>query len=135
MVQPQYSPQEALDRIKLMMKYDTSKTLNENVESIQQPVNEIAPLIPLVGAGISWLAGVLGTSTAVAGAVGAGSLAGVGSWIYSVQGGGDAFIKTQTFFQIYVNIKSTIHHIKIQHLYNEFTKKNNRQNHYSETSG
>jgi hypothetical protein len=99
MVQPQYSPQEALDRIKLMMKYDTSKTLNENVESIQQPVNEIAPLIPLVGAGIAWLAKGLGVSAAVAGAAGAGSLAGIGTWIYSVQGGGDAFIKTQTFFQ------------------------------------
>jgi len=99
MVQPQYSPQEALDRIKLMMKYDTSKTLNENVESIQQPVNEIAPLIPLVGAGIAWLAKGLGVSAAVAGAAGAGSLAGIGTLIYSVQGGGDAFIKTQTFFQ------------------------------------
>jgi hypothetical protein len=34
MVQPQYSPQEALERVKLMMKYDTSKTLNENREII-----------------------------------------------------------------------------------------------------
>ena len=30
MKQPKYSPEEALDRIKLMMKYDLSKTLNEN---------------------------------------------------------------------------------------------------------
>jgi len=30
MVQPKYSPQEALQKIKLMMKYDSSKTLNEN---------------------------------------------------------------------------------------------------------
>lgn len=35
MVQPKYSPQDALERIKLMMKYDTSKTLNENLERIK----------------------------------------------------------------------------------------------------
>lgn len=80
MVQPQYSPQEALDRIKLMMKYDTSKTLNENVESI----NEIA----ILGFAIPWLW-----------AAGAAAAAGVGTWIYNVQGGGDAFSKTQTFLQ------------------------------------
>jgi hypothetical protein len=34
MVQPKYSPQEALERIKLMMNYDSSKTLNENKEVI-----------------------------------------------------------------------------------------------------
>lgn len=32
MIQPQYTPQEALERVKLMMKYDSSKTLNENRE-------------------------------------------------------------------------------------------------------
>jgi len=30
MIQPKYSPQEALEKIKLRMKYDLSKTLNEN---------------------------------------------------------------------------------------------------------
>jgi hypothetical protein len=34
MVQPNYNPQESLERVKLMMKYDTSKTLNENKEII-----------------------------------------------------------------------------------------------------
>ena len=34
MVQPQYSPQEALNKIKLMMNYDMSKTLNENKDII-----------------------------------------------------------------------------------------------------
>jgi len=34
MVHPKYSPEEALERVKLMMKYDTSKTLNENKEII-----------------------------------------------------------------------------------------------------
>jgi hypothetical protein len=34
MVQPKYSPQESLERVKLMMNYDASKTLNENKEII-----------------------------------------------------------------------------------------------------
>jgi uncharacterized membrane protein YgcG len=89
MVQPQYLPQEALDRIKLMMKYDTSKTLNENVETIKQPVNEVAPLvIPAITIAAPWLW-----------AAGATAAAAVGAWIYKVQGGGDAFSKTQTFLQ------------------------------------
>ena len=33
MVQPKYSPEEALQRVKLMMGYDTNKTLTENVKS------------------------------------------------------------------------------------------------------
>lgn len=33
MVQPKYTPQEALERVKLMMRYDMSKTLTENVDS------------------------------------------------------------------------------------------------------
>lgn len=88
MVQPQYSPQEALDRIKLMMKYDTSKTLNENVETINEALP--AALVPIV-AWISSAAGIGTLSTA--------GIAGIGTWIYNVQGGGDAFSKTQTFFQ------------------------------------
>jgi hypothetical protein len=40
MKQPIYSPQEALERVKLMMKYDMSKTLNENKESIKRPLKE-----------------------------------------------------------------------------------------------
>jgi len=81
MVQPKYSPEEALQRIKLMMEYDSSKTLTENKEKIQL-INEIAPLI--------WVAGA---------ALAAAPLATIGTWIYNVQGGGDAFIKTQSFFQ------------------------------------
>jgi hypothetical protein len=44
MVQPKYSPQEALEKMKLMMKYDSSKTLTENREPVRI-LNEIAPLI------------------------------------------------------------------------------------------
>jgi hypothetical protein len=58
MVQPQYNPQEALERVKLMMKYDTSKTLNENREIITEqdrtPEQDIALKIynATIGAGL-----------------------------------------------------------------------------------
>lgn len=81
MAQPKYTPQEALDRVKLMMKYDTSKTLTENKETVGL-INEVAPILWVVG-----------------GVLAAAPLATVGTWIYNVQGGGDAFVKTQTFFQ------------------------------------
>jgi len=34
MIQPKYDPKESLERIKLMMNYDSSKTLNENKKSV-----------------------------------------------------------------------------------------------------
>jgi hypothetical protein len=36
MVQPKYNPEEALQRIKLMMEYDSSKTLDENKKVISE---------------------------------------------------------------------------------------------------
>jgi len=39
MVQPKYSPEEALQRIKLMMEYNTSKTLDENIQMISEQTN------------------------------------------------------------------------------------------------
>jgi hypothetical protein len=47
MVQPKYSPEEALQRIKLMMEYDSSKTYTENKVIVENKIllNEIAPLI------------------------------------------------------------------------------------------
>jgi len=39
MLQQKYSPQEALDRVKLMMKYDSSKTLNENKKVIYEQIS------------------------------------------------------------------------------------------------
>jgi len=86
MKQPKYSPQEALERIKLMMEYDSSKTLDEN----KQTINEVAPLI----AAIPWL------TSAVASKIGIGALVtgGIGAWIYNTQGGGDSFTKTKLFF-------------------------------------
>jgi hypothetical protein len=83
MVQPKYSPQEALERIKLMMEYDMSKTLDENKETIKEPINEALPAL----LALPWLIGY-----------GATALVGIGTWIYNTQGGGDSFTKTQTFF-------------------------------------
>lgn len=40
MVQPKYSPKESLERIKLMMKYDSTKTLNENFERINEQTKD-----------------------------------------------------------------------------------------------
>lgn len=93
MKQPNYSPQEALERVKLMMGYDPKKTLTENKESItKQPVNEVFPIVAAVTALLPWFGTVTGALTTT-------GLAGLGTWIYNVQGGGDAFAKTQTFFQ------------------------------------
>lgn len=69
MVQPQYSPQEALDKIKLMMKYDTSKTLNENKEVVSEQY--VAPTVAagtagaLTGAGVAALNTTAGASVIV----------------------------------------------------------------------
>jgi hypothetical protein len=38
MVQPKYSPEEALERVKLMMKYDLSKTSTENKKVVSEQV-------------------------------------------------------------------------------------------------
>ena len=43
MIQPKYSPDEALERIKLMMNYDSSKTLNENKKIIFEEEETAAP--------------------------------------------------------------------------------------------
>ena len=88
MKQPEYSPLEALERIKLMMKYDMSKTLNENKETIKQPINEIAPLVIAGITIVPWIA-----------AASAAAVASIGTWIYNVQGGGDSFSKTKSFFE------------------------------------
>ena len=89
MVHPKYSPEEALERVKLMMKYDTSKTLNENKESNKQLIKEFVPVV---------IAGYTIAAPWVAGAT-AAAVTAVGTWIYNIQGGGDSFSKTQTFFQ------------------------------------
>jgi hypothetical protein len=68
MVQPKYSPEEALQRIKLMMEYDSSKTLDENKKIIsEQP----SPAELALGAG----------GAVTGGAIAAGGLGALGSSI------------------------------------------------------
>jgi hypothetical protein len=45
MKQPKYSPQEALERIKLMMNYDSSKTLNENKEVLSEQNSDVDTIV------------------------------------------------------------------------------------------
>ena len=52
MVQPKYSPEEALEKMKLMMKYDSSKTLNENREVIKEQLAAPTAASGLAGAGV-----------------------------------------------------------------------------------
>ncbi len=64
MVQPKYSPEEALERVKLMMKYDMSKTLNENKQTISEQYTAPAVASTAVGAGAGAAAVAASTSTA-----------------------------------------------------------------------
>jgi hypothetical protein len=82
MKQPEYSPLEALERIKLMMKYDMSKTLNENKEVISEQYAAPAVAGTVAGAGIGAAVGAaLPTSLAIGaagtGAVGTGAASGL----------------------------------------------------------
>ena len=69
MVQPKYSPEEALQRIKLMMEYDSSKTYTENKVIVENKelINEEP--FTLLGIGLAWWLGgaaVAGTGAALA---------------------------------------------------------------------
>lgn len=66
MVQPKYSPEEALERVKLMMKYDLSKTLNENKETVSEQY--VAPTVAAGATGAALGAGAVAASTSTAGA-------------------------------------------------------------------
>jgi hypothetical protein len=71
MIQPNYSPKEALEKMKLLMKYDTSKTLNENVEVIKEQ-NSVGKTAVATGVGV-------GTGVAYGAAASAGALGGLGT--------------------------------------------------------
>jgi hypothetical protein len=109
MKQPEYSPLEALERIKLMMKYDMSKTLNENKEVISElDINPSGAATTAIGAGAGYLAGAgfaaaattgagLGTlipiplvGTAIGALVGLG-LAAFGAWVTDPEHGKEDF--------------------------------------------
>jgi hypothetical protein len=67
-------------------------------EHIVSALNELKDACPLNAAFIAvlpWLTAAVATKIGI----GAGVATGVGTWIYNVQGGGDSFSKTQTFFQ------------------------------------
>jgi hypothetical protein len=72
MVQPKYSPAEALERIKLMMEYDMSKTLNENKEIIFEQPSPGAVAATTAGAAIG--AGLSGGITSAGGIASTGTL-------------------------------------------------------------
>jgi hypothetical protein len=74
MVQPKYSPEEALERVKLMMKYDTSKTLNENKETISEQLAAPAVAGAVTGAGLGATAAATGL---VSGTLTGGGMAGL----------------------------------------------------------
>jgi hypothetical protein len=68
MVQPKYSPEEALQRIKLMMEYDSSKTYTENkviVENKKPLKEEFITAAGLTAAGY-WLIAAIGAGTTLA---------------------------------------------------------------------
>lgn len=51
MIRPNYNPKESLEKMKLLMSYDSSKTLKENEEEILKPtLNELGPTWAAVGA-------------------------------------------------------------------------------------
>ena len=80
MVQPKYSPEEALEKMKLMMKYDSSKTLNENRQIISEQLEAPAVASAAAGAGAGALYGsslVGASSSLAAGAAGATSAGGL----------------------------------------------------------
>jgi hypothetical protein len=57
MVHPKYSPEEALQRVKLMMGYDTKKTLTENVKSTSTNLSEQTNIFKDIAAGATVGAG------------------------------------------------------------------------------
>jgi hypothetical protein len=79
MVQPKYSPEEALEKMKLMMKYDSSKTLNENRQIISEQPSPVAVGAVTGGAltGGALAGGAAAASAAATAAGGAGTLAGL----------------------------------------------------------
>jgi len=111
MIQPKYNPQEALERVKLLMKYDSSKTLTENKQQINEflggPIARSVLSNPAARSGLvrafktvaKWVAGsaILAPAT----------LTGVVYWINHSLQGNDSFQKTKDFFNgCKTNIKS-----------------------------
>ena len=103
MIQPKYSPEEALQRAKLMMGYDTKKTLKENKETIFEQINPTQATLGTIGAGTGFVAGTslaagaaAGTAvfpivgTAIGALVGVG-LGALGYWMDNADKGKESF--------------------------------------------
>ena len=72
MKRQEYSPKEALERVKLMMNYDSRKTLTENKETISEGPGTAAAVSGGVGAGVGAGAATVALSQAGAGLATAG---------------------------------------------------------------
>ncbi len=88
MIQPKYNPQEALERAKLMMKYDTSKTLTENKKIVSEQYLGPAAAGTAAGAATGAAIGAalptsLSVGAAGTGAIGTGAASGL---VYSTSG-------------------------------------------------
>jgi hypothetical protein len=86
MVQPKYSPEEALQRIKLMMEYNTSKTLDENKKVISEQDT-------LAKTGIATGAAAV-TGAGIGAGIGAKGLAAMGAASSTAVGGGAMAVGT-----------------------------------------
>jgi hypothetical protein len=114
MIQPKYSPRQALERAKLLMNYDTSKTLTENKQNINEynfgiPNWGVAAAAPVAsttttaattaigggGAATSWPALLTAISTPAAAGLGIVALVGTALyWAYRNADNEDALRKT-----------------------------------------
>jgi hypothetical protein len=89
MKRKEYSAKEALERVKLMMNYDSRKTLTENKETISEGPGAAAAVGAVGGAGLGVGAAALGAGTLAGGAVGTTAMA-VGSVLPGVAAGSGA---------------------------------------------
>jgi hypothetical protein len=74
MKRQEYSPKEALERVKLMMNYDSRKTLTENKETISEGPGTAAAVSGGVGAGVGAGAAALGVLPGTATVAGLGTV-------------------------------------------------------------
>lgn len=75
MKRQEYSTRESLERVKLMMNYDSRKTLTENKESISEGPGTAAAVGTAVGTGVGAGVAALGVLPGTAALTGAGGLA------------------------------------------------------------
>ena len=115
MIQPKYNPKEALEKIKLNMKYDTSKTLNENKnvifeQTVGRGIGSVAGTvigvisvaafiasIPLTGGMSAAMALASSTAMAAGGATGYGLGTLIEDWFTDESAGQNEFKRLMSF--------------------------------------